>query len=205
MPPILPGTCQYYIVGWYLVYFPVSSDLMRWRLLLSFHTSQGDFALLCHRELNTIWENRKFLMSSISYMMFKKFKSHAVRLDLFLRSFRTFSKFCLGLFWVKDQSSLKVFSNGTIPTPEWTALTWDHLLLANHSILHEPAKQETTAEGFWVWLQKLSFTRLLLMSTHRTARCLTPLWQVTEHCKYDLRVRDEKNGIQWRLAHRLYH
>ena len=87
MPPILPGTCQYYIVWWYLVYFPVSSDLMRWRLLLSFHTSQGDFALLCHRELNTVWENRDFLMSSIasiSYMMFKKFKSHAVRLDLFL-------------------------------------------------------------------------------------------------------------------------
>lgn len=203
MPPILPGTCQYYIVGWYLVYFPVSSDLMRWRLLLSFHTSQDDFALLCHRELNTVWENRDFLMSSISYMMFKKFKSHAVRLDLFLAVLSYFYKFCLGLFWVKDQSSLKVFSNGTIPTPEWTSLTWDHLLLANHSILHEPAKQEATAEGFWVWLQKLSFTRLLLMSTHRTARCLTPLWQVTEHCKYDLRVRDEKNGIRWRLAHRL--
>ena len=134
-----------------------------------------------------------------------QFKSHAVRLDLFLAVLSYFYKFCLGLFWVKDQSSLKVFSNGTIPTPEWTSLTWDHLLLANHSILHEPAKQEATAEGFWVWLQKLSFTRLLLMSTHRTARCLTPLWQVTEHCKYDLRVRDEKNGIQWRLAHRLYH
>lgn len=206
MPPILPGTCQYYIVGWYLVYFPVSSDLMRWRLLLSFHTSQGDFALLCHRELNTIWEKRDFLMSIISYVMFKKFKSHTVRLEFFLLlSFLTFSKFCLGLFWVKDQSSLKVFSNGTLPTPAWTTLTWDHLLLANHSILHEPAKQEAIAEGFWVCLQKLSFTRLLLMSTHRTARCLTPLWQVTEHCKYNFRVRDEKNGIQWRLAHRLYH
>lgn len=78
MPPMLSGICQYYIVWWYLVYFPVSSDLMRRHLLLSFHTSQGDFALLCHRELNTIWENREFLIpSSISYMMFKKFKSHA--------------------------------------------------------------------------------------------------------------------------------
>ena len=159
-----------------------------------------------YKKKKKLWENRDFLMSIISCMMFKKFKSHTVRLEFFLLlSFLTFSKFCLGLFWIKDQSSLKVFSNGTLPTPAWTTLTWDHLLLANHSILHEPAKQEAIAEGFWVCLQKLSFTRLLLMSTHRTARCLTPLWQVTEHCKYDFRVRDEKNGIQWRLAHRLYH
>ena len=47
-----------------------------------------------------------------------QFKSHAVRLDLFLAVLSYFYKFCLGLFWVKDQSSLKVFSNGTIPTPE---------------------------------------------------------------------------------------
>lgn len=62
-------------------------------------------------------------------------------------------------------------------------LTWDHLWLANQSVLQDPVKQDSVTDGFGLRPQKLSLTARLLMSTHRTILCLTPFSQVTEHCK----------------------
>lgn len=61
------------------------------------------------------------------------------------------------------------------------ALTCDHLWLANHSVLQEPAKHDSVIGGFGLCSQKFSFTDVFLMSTHVTALCLIPRSQVTEH------------------------